>query len=79
MPTSPHFLLCVANHGAPDLQILKLYRRIADDAAEAKGFERVVDDSGEDYLYPRENFVPLSLPRSVEERLDNLSSVPLDR
>jgi len=75
MPPPSHFLLCVANEGAADLQLLKLYRWIPDDVAEDKGFVRIVDDSGEDYLYPRASFVELPLPRSVEERLDQLSAV----
>jgi hypothetical protein len=74
MPTSSHFLLCVANEGASDLQLLKLYRWIPDDLAEGKGFVRVVDESGEDYLYPRASFVTLPLPRSVEEQLDQLAA-----
>jgi len=75
MPGPSRFLLCVLNQGAADLQVLKLYRWLPDAAAESKGFVRVVDDSGEDYLYPRASFVELSLPPSVEERLEQLAAI----
>ena len=47
---------------------------IQDEAAERSGLIRVIDDSGEDYLYPAENFIPLRLPSSVEQAL---AAIPL--
>src|SRR5689334_806932 len=47
----PKFAICVANEGCDDLQVWKLYRVLPDAAATAEGYLRVVDDSGEDYLY----------------------------
>lgn len=72
--SSTHLLLCVANQSAEDLQVLKIYRRIPDPAAEAKGFVRIVDDSGEDYLYPQANFLALPLPETLEQRLEQLAA-----
>lgn len=70
-PTS--LVICIADEGAEDLQVLRVYRRLPDGAAESKGFLRVIDDSGEDYLYPETAFLPLPLPRWLEERLENLA------
>ena len=56
------FVLCVQNHGADDLEIRKVYRVLPDKAAAAAGHLRIIDDSGEDYLYPAHYFVFLELP-----------------
>ncbi|HXU46627.1 MAG TPA: hypothetical protein VN783_13960 [Thermoanaerobaculia bacterium] len=77
MPPIPPFVICIANEGAEDLQILKVYRRLGDDDAEAKGFLRVIDDSGEDYLYPRSAFAVLPLPAALEEKLSGLAVAQL--
>ena len=56
------FALCIENRGAEDLEIRKVYRVLPDKAATATGYLRVIDESGEDYLYPDDYFVPLELP-----------------
>lgn len=63
------FLLCVRNRGCEDLQLRKLYRQLTDRAAADEGYVRVVDDSGEDYLYPSRCFVAVDLPRHAERAL----------
>jgi hypothetical protein len=68
-----HLVICVGNEGAEDLQVLRVYRRVPDPAAESKGFLRVIDDSGEDYLYPESAFKPLPLPRPLEQQLETLA------
>ena len=73
MNPAPHLLICIASGGAEDLQVLKVYRRLPDEAAEAKGFFRVIDDSGEDYLYLRSSFLPLPLPPALERQLEGLA------
>ncbi len=65
----PTFAVCVANEGCDDLTLRKLYRVLSDDTAERDGYWRVVDDSGEDYLYPSGNFLPVKLPQSVAQKL----------
>lgn len=55
---TPRFRVCVRNEGCEDLQLRKLYQILPDEAAEKSGLLRVLDDSGEDYLYPSENFIP---------------------
>jgi|GEM_PF-706321 len=63
------YVVCVRNDDAEDLHLRMVYRTLPDDTALSDGYLRVVDDSGEDYLYPAEYFVPVSLPRSAEQAL----------
>lgn len=59
-------VICVKNEGYDvSLERRKLYVSIADSEAERHGQLRVIDESGEDYLYPREFFVPVQLPQSI--------------
>jgi len=68
---SPRFAICVANEGYDDLEVRKVYPVLPDAKAAGLGCLRVVDESGEDYLYPANRFVVLSLPKSFRERLPN--------
>ena len=64
--TAKELVICVKNDGYDvALERRKLYVSIADPVAEKHGQLRVVDESGEDYLYPREFFVPVELPQSI--------------
>ena len=64
------FAVCVNNADYPaSLELHKIYRVLPDDEAELDGDIRVVDESGEDYLYPAEWFVPIELPQAVEKSL----------
>ena len=74
MATPSNLFVCVAVEGTEDLQLLKVYRRLPDESAERKGFVRIVDDSGEDYLYPESAFLPLPLPPDLERRLEGLAA-----
>ena len=63
-----YFLLCVGDGGYPvALEARKVYRAIADMAAESHGLVRVVDESGEDYLFPSSLFVRIQVPEEAEE------------
>ena len=61
------FVLCV-NSGTykASLEPRKVYRVLADPAAEAKSLLRVIDDSGEDYLFPARLFVSIDVPEKAE-------------
>jgi len=74
VPRPSRLVVCVDAEGAEDLQILKVYRRLPDETAESRGLLRVIDDSGEDYLYPESAFLPLSVPRSLEQQLESLAA-----
>jgi hypothetical protein len=61
------FAVCVNNTGYPaSLELHKIYRVLPDKEAESDGDLRVIDESGEDYLYPAEYFVLIELPQAVE-------------
>ena len=62
------FAICVRNEGAEDLEIRKIYQILPDARAAKDKHIRVIDESGEDYLYPRENFLSISLPAHALRR-----------
>jgi hypothetical protein len=65
-----HFVVCLDNEGyQASLEVGKLYRYVPDKEAQAEGLLRVIDESGEDYLYPVDWFVFIDLPRSLERSL----------
>jgi hypothetical protein len=73
-PESPdgtaRFVVCIRNDEYPvSLEPRKIYQVIADPDAAAHGHIRVIDESGDDYLYPAEYFLEVELPRSVGEAL----------
>src|SRR6266545_2817039 len=66
---SGKFVICIRNEECDDLEPRKLYRVLPDEAAAADGYIRVIDESGEDYLYPRDYFLPIELPKAAEKAL----------
>jgi hypothetical protein len=62
-------VICVADDGYDDLQAWKVYETLPDEKAPAAGCIRVVDDSGEDYLYPANRFSRVDIPKDVKARL----------
>ena len=66
----PEFVVCLKNDGyAASLERHKIYRVLADPEAEKDGDLRIVDESGEDYLYPKDWFVRITVPDAVEASL----------
>ena len=63
------FALCVEDGGMEDLEARKVYQVLPDREANREGYVRVIDESGEDYLYPADLFVPVKLPAAVARRL----------
>ena len=64
------YAICLNNEGyAASLEPRKLYGLLPDNDAKARGMLRVVDESGEDYLYPAKMFAPLQLPENLEAAL----------
>lgn len=64
---APQFVLCVRNKGCDDLELRKLYQVLPDASAAEERYVRVIDESGEDYLYPDDYFLPITLPAAVAE------------
>ncbi len=63
----PRFAICVNNSEYPvSLELHKIYRVLPDDEAARDKDLRVIDESGEDYLYPAEYFILIDLPRKTE-------------
>ena len=64
------FALCVRNDECEDLELRKVYQVLPDKRAAREGYIRVVDESGEDCLYPKSYFVVLKLPREAREAVE---------
>jgi len=61
-------VVCVSNEGYPaSLEKRKLYVQLRDASAEKRGLWRIIDESGDDYLYPKAMFRPIALPQSVKK------------
>jgi len=64
------FVVCVNNAGYPaSLELHKIYRVVPDAEAAGDGDIRVVDEGGEDYLYPASCFAAISVPAPVRRSL----------
>jgi primosomal protein N' len=62
------FVVCVRNEGyETPLELRKIYQAIPDAGAARHHLLRVVDESGEDYLYPQDFFLPIELPKALEK------------
>jgi hypothetical protein len=58
------FAVCISNDGCADLEVNKLYRVMPDRLAEKEGHLRIIDESGEDYLYHADRFVIVDVTAS---------------
>jgi len=62
------YVFCVSNRGfRASLVVRKVYRTRADSKAAARGLVRVIDESGEGYLYPDRLFVAIEVPREASK------------
>ena len=61
--------MCIDNEGyRPDLDLRKIYRAVPDPDAERHSEIRVIDESGEDYVFPAACFVSVAIPRAAERK-----------
>ncbi len=69
MEKEPKFVVCLQNDGyTASLERHKIYRVLPDEGEEPEGYYiRVVDESGEDYLFPKKWFAPVDLPEGIAE------------
>jgi hypothetical protein len=66
-PAGSQYVVCVRNDDYPaSLELRKIYRVMRDLAANKLGMLRVIDESGEDYLYPEDHFIAIKLNPAVE-------------
>ena len=68
--SAAHFAVCVDNRGYPaSLELHKIYRVVPDADAAGDGDIRIIDESGEDYLYSADRFVEIEPPQMVRRAL----------
>ena len=68
--SSLEYVVCINNKEySTSLELHKIYRIVPDDDAASDGDIRVIDESEEDYLYPSSFFVPIQVPKMVEDSL----------
>jgi hypothetical protein len=64
------FVVCINNEGHEvSLELRKIYQAVPDAGAARHRLLRVLDESGEDYLYPQDFFLPIELPKAIERAL----------
>jgi hypothetical protein len=74
------FVLCLKNKGyEASLELLKIYRLLTDRGAEKHKLVRVVDESGDDYLFPASYFKPIELPAPIRRAYGLPSNNALER
>jgi len=62
-----HFAICVSDGGyEDDLKVRTVYRILPDESAARSNYVRIVDETGEDYLYPASCFVRINVPQEIE-------------
>jgi len=67
---TPSFAVCIDNSGYPaSLELHKIYRVLPDEDAAVDGDLRIVDESGEDYLYSAQRFIVMDLPQTLKRAL----------
>jgi len=66
--TTGSFALCLEDGGMEDLEARKVYQVVPDREASREGCVRIIDESGEDYMYPAGLFVPVKLPAAEADR-----------
>jgi hypothetical protein len=70
MSIEHQFAICIENESYPSsLELWKVYRVLPDEKAAKHQLVRVIDESGEDYLYSEGSFVPIKLPQAVEKAM----------
>lgn len=70
-----HYMICVQNRGyEASLDIMKVYEILPDRDAKKHHQLRVIDESGEDYLYPEKYFASVRFPAETKERLELIAA-----
>lgn len=68
-PKTHKFVLCLRNDDCHDLELRKIYQVLPDKKASQEGYVRIVDESGEDYLYPASYFTAVTLSPKARRAL----------
>lgn len=68
--SQPRFAVCIDNTAYPDdLKMRTIYQVLPDESAARSNYIRVLDETGEDYLYPAELFVIIDVPAEAQKAL----------
>jgi hypothetical protein len=71
------FVVCIRNEGYEvSLELRKIYQVISDTSAERQQLVKIIDESGEEYLYPQSFFLPIELPKSLEKAVLAAAEAP---
>jgi hypothetical protein len=71
---SKTYVICIENSEYPaSLELRKIYEVVPDNAAGALEQIRIIDESGDDYLYPTNLFVPINLPKDAEAAISRVA------
>lgn len=71
------YVLCIDNGGYPEsLEVRKVYSVLPDEKAAARNYLRVIDETGEDYLYPAKHFVHIQIPPEAAAILPARATTP---
>jgi hypothetical protein len=71
LPDGPEYAVCNDNSGFPaSLELHKIYQVLPDADAAPDGDIRIIDESGEDYLYSADRFVPITVPAAARKSLE---------
>ena len=73
--SSIRFAICLKNNGCEDLIVRRVYQVLSDEGAEKRALLRIIDESGEDYLYPASYFFFIDVPQKIERALRQRISV----
>lgn len=69
-----NFALCLENSECDDLELNKIYPVVEAEASDPENYLRIIDESEEDYIYPKEMFEVINLPVQVQNRvLENIA------
>ena len=69
-PPNPQFAICITDTQYPaSLEVHKVYRVLKDEGAQRDGDLRVIDESGEDYLFPADYFLLVDFPQGIQHTL----------
>ncbi|WP_428357559.1 hypothetical protein [Methyloprofundus sp.] len=72
--TNPQFVICISNSGYEvSLDVRKLYQLMSDEKAKKHHQLRVIDESGEDYLYPESCFLAVALPENIAQQVAHIA------
>ncbi len=66
MKTKSQFVVCLRRSSDEDILFGKIYQTLVDNDAEKEGLLRIVDESGEDYLYPKKYFAEVQLSTIIK-------------